>query len=350
MENKEKGGQAANSEMHGKDTENSVNNDTKITPDAIKKEFEKTDEEQEAGFFRIRSANKCIDDAKNQSQPRDLYKNLIFEGEITLLFADTGVGKSILSVQIAHKISETDKVLYLDLELSDKQFQKRYSENYQNDFVFSDNFIRIDFKRPFQIPKGANYDDYFIQSIKKAIKKTDAKIVIIDNMTKLISSDTDKASTAKPLMDLLSNLKFEYNLTLLLLEHTRKIDLSRPISLNDLQGSKHKPNFADAVFAIGKSAVEKNIRYIKQLKCRSSEIIYDSDNIAVCEIIKENSFLKLKFISFDTEYNHLKEPSENAKKELIERVKELSNKGMKQREIAAELKIALGTVSNYLKK
>lgn len=305
---------------------------------------------QHTGFFRVRTANQCLNDAKTQPIPRNLYHSLIFEGEITFLFADTGVGKSIFSVQIANEIAAQEKVLYIDLELSDKQFQNRYSDNYKNEYVFNDNLIRIDFERPFRVPEHCSYDDYFIESLKGLINSTGAKIIIIDNMTKLISNDTDKAKDAKPVMDLLTELKFEYGLTLLLLEHTRKTDISRPISLNDLQGSKMKVNFADAAFSIGRSANDKNMRYVKQLKCRSSEIVFDSENVICYEIVKENSFLQFKFINYDTEVSHLKQPSETDSAELLSKVRQLHAEGYSYRDIGKELQISKDKVHRTIKK
>ena len=338
-------------EKHGKDT-----NNFDITSEIIHADFEQLIDEQQTqpqsqqiGFFNVRTANECIMDARNQTPPRDLYNGLVFENEITFLFADTGVGKSIFAVQAAAEISKTDKVLYFDLELSDKQFQNRYSENYKNEFVFPENLIRLDFVRPFRVPDDTNYDNYFIESLKRSITSTGAKIVIIDNMTKLISSDTDNARSAKPLMDLLTDLKFEYGLTMLLLEHTRKTDMSRPISLNDLQGSKMKANFADAAFSIGRSAKDKNLRYIRQLKSRSSEIVYDGDNVPVYEIIKENSFLQLKFLEYDTEYNHLKQPSEDERDNQKQKAAELKAQGLSNCEIARRFGVSEGAVRKWLK-
>ncbi len=52
-------------------------------------------------------------------------------GELSCLFADSNVmGKSILAVQIADRIARTDNVLYLDFELSEKQFQLRYTNEH----------------------------------------------------------------------------------------------------------------------------------------------------------------------------------------------------------------------------
>jgi len=301
-------------------------------------------------MFHSRTANECIAEAKTQPIPRNLYQSLIFEGEITILFADTGIGKSIFAMQMANEIAKKDKVLYFDLELSDKQFEKRYSENYQNHFVFNDNFIRIVFARPFKIPNNTTYEDYFIESLKQEIARTNAKIIIIDNMTKLVSSDTDSAKVAKPLMDLLNDLKFEHNLTLLLLEHTRKTDTSRPISLNDLQGSKMKANFADAAFSIGRSAKDESFRYIKQLKCRSAEIKFDTENVPIYEVVQENSFLQFKFLQYDTEFEHLKQVTENERNNLVEQAKQLHLEGNSYRAIAEKLNISKSTAERLIKK
>jgi len=321
-----------------------------IGVDDVEAEVTQLSEQQaEMGFFRVRTANESLMDAKTQPIPRNLYQSLIFEGEITFLFADTGIGKSVFAVQIASEISRTDKVLYIDLELSDKQFESRYSTNYQSHYLFNENLYRIDFMRRFSLPDGCTYDTYFIKSLKLLIDQTGARIIIIDNMTKLISGDTDTARTTKPLMDLLTDFKFEYGLTLLLLEHTRKTDMSRPISLNDLQGSKMKANFADAAFSIGRSAKDKNLRYIRQLKCRSSEVIYDSDNVPIYEIVKENSFLHFKFLNYDTEYNHLKQPSENDKANRKKEAIDLKAQGLSNCEIARRFEVSEGAVRKWLK-
>ncbi len=325
-----------------------------ITPEAIMNDpvlLELEDVNvKETGLFLCRTANECIQTAKGQPMPKKLFRSLIFENELTILVADTGVGKSIFAVQIANEISTTERVLYFDLELSDKQFQGRYSENYEHEYVFNPNFYRVVFKRRFEIPSGISYEDYFIDSLTTKIQETGAKIVIIDNMTRLITGDTDQAKNAKPLMDSLNNLKFDFDLTMLLLEHTKKVDTSKPIHLNDLQGSKMKANFADAVFTIGRSERDKNIRYVKQLKVRSCEVEYDSENVLVYEVIKQNSFLHLKFIEFGSEYDHLKQLSDTDRENRHEKILELKSQGLSNTDIGRQLGISEGAVRKQLKK
>ena len=326
-----------------------------INPESINNEFNellKQDNEQgtKSGFFICRTANDCIEAAKSQPIPKKLFFSLIFENELTILVADTGVGKSIFAVQIANEISLTEKVIYLDLELSDKQFQGRYSDNYENEFVFNPNFYRVVFKRRFEMPNGISYEDYFIESLTSLINNTGAKIVIIDNMTRLITGDTDQAKSAKPLMDSLNNLKFDFSLTMLLLEHTKKVDTCKPIQLNDLQGSKMKANFADAVFTIGRSAKDKNLRYVKQLKVRSCEAEFDSENVIVYEVVKQNSFLNMQFIEFGSEYDHLKQLTESDRANRHDQITELKGQGLSNIQIGKQLGITEGAVRKQLKK
>src|SRR5574344_2657152 len=80
------------------------------------------------GMLAIKTANRTIRDAARRPNPKDLFNGLWYEGEVCCLFADSNIGKSIFAVQMAAEIARTQKVLYVDCELSDKQFQLRYCD------------------------------------------------------------------------------------------------------------------------------------------------------------------------------------------------------------------------------
>ena len=109
-------------------------------------------------------------------------------------------------------------------------------------------------------------------------------------------------------------------------------------------------NFADSCFAIGESSTDKNLRYLKQIKQRNCEQIYDSENVYICQISKPENFLLFEFVTFGTEREHLKQLTEKDKENTIEKVKELSLAGKSQRQISHEIGISLGAVNKYLKK
>lgn len=312
------------------------------------------------GLFTVKTASRWIEQAKTRPIPKMLFGEFWFEGELCILFADTNLGKSILAVQIGNSISkgeqisgfklETSKqpILYFDFELSDKQFENRYSIKFEQHYNFDDNFIRIEINPEAVIPENKSFEDFLNDSLERSIIETGAKILIIDNLTYL-KNETEKAKDALPLMKHLKALKNKYSLSILALAHTPKRDLSKPITRNDLQGSKMLINFCDSSFSIGESNTDKNLRYIKQIKQRNTEQIYDAENVCICQIDKPFNFLLFEFVNFGKEWEHLKHHTEKDKESLNEKVNELKQKGRSFREIGAELGISHMKVSRILK-
>ena len=322
--------------------------------------------EQDKGLFKVKTANEWLELAKTSPIPQMLFSELWHEGEICILFSDSNLGKSILAVQIADSISKGEQihgfkleakkqhVLYFDFELSPKQFEVRYSiknehqKIFEQHYNFDDNFKRIEINPDVEIPTETTFENYLNQSLEQSIIETGAKILIIDNITYL-KNETERSKDALPLMKYLKALKSKYGLSILALAHTPKRDLSRPITQNDLGGSKMLYNFIDSCFAIGQSNTDRNLRYIKQIKARNTQMIYDTENVIICQIDKPYNFLAFDFITFGAEREHLKQVAENERENIIEQVKELSQKDFTQRQIATELSISLGAVNKYLK-
>jgi RecA-family ATPase len=339
--------------------------ESSITPDGIINHvnglIQQGNEAKESkGLFTVKTASRWIEQAKTRPIPKMLFGEFWFEGELCILFADTNLGKSILAVQIGNSISrgeqikgfklETSKqpILYFDFELSDKQFENRYSIKFQQHYNFDDNFIRVEINADAAIPELQTFEDYLNHSLERSITETGAKVLIIDNLTYL-KNETEKAKDALPLMKHLKALKNKYGLSILALAHTPKRDLSKPITRNDLQGSKMLINFCDSSFSIGESNTDKSLRYIKQIKQRNTEQIYDAENVCVCQIDKPHNFLLFEFVNFGKEWEHLKQHTEKDKENLNEKVNELKQQGRSLREIGAELGISHMKVSRILK-
>ena len=299
------------------------------------------------GLFLIKSANQTIKEAALRPNPNALWLSLWYEGECCCLFADSNLGKSIYAVQIATQIAESQKVLYFDFELSDKQFQLRYTDAQGNLYQFPKNLYRVEINRD-SLGAG-DFEEAVITNLEEAAKQTNAKVFIIDNITYL-SIATEKGDAAGSLMMRLMHLKRKYDLSLLILAHTPKRALSNPITQNDLAGSKKLYNFFDSVFAIGKSAKDSNLRYIKQLKVRFGSYEYDADNVIVSTIEKVGSFLQFINIGYATEMEHLKEMSEKDVSRQTEEIKQLFQQGKSIRDIANQLNISKSKVGRICKK
>lgn len=307
------------------------------------------------GSFEIKKAKDWIKEAKTQPIPKKLFGNFWCENELCILFADTNVGKSILAVQIADIISKSkkdqyftcevanQKVLYFDFELSKKQFEKRYSKEYKDHYVFHQNFLRVEKNESVEILHSIE------KELKRTILETNAKIIIIDNLG-MMEHKVHNASVTIPLMGRLNDFKKLHGLSILILAHTPKRNLSKPITENDLGGSKTLINYCDAAFTIGLSGKDKNTRYLKQIKVRGGEKLYDTTNVMVCQICKPKNFLQFEFLKFCAEEDHLKTLKKVDHEDLINEVLGMFTEGKSYREIGNELGISHMTVSRYIKK
>ena len=152
-------------------------------------------------------------------------------------------------------------------------------------------------------------------------------------------------------MQRLSALKKEHDLSMLIACHTPKRDETKPIGVNDLAGSKILANFADSIFAIGKSARDSGRRYLKQIKARSAEKVYDTDSVAVFDLHKSESkcFLGFEYVDEEPERIHLKEFSRRELTKRIKQAKELKEQGHSFREIAESLGVSVSTAHKYVK-
>lgn len=301
--------------------------------------------------FQAKTAAQWIIEEQGKPIPKKLFGDFVIENEITCLFASTNVGKSILAVQIAQAIASGQssepfntsgngrKVLYFDFELSARQFARRYSLDngvtFHTPFQFHSNFIRLqnDYAEP---ESGQSMSEYYLQAIADAIDEHGANVVVIDNMT-WIAAKLEKSADAAPFMMGLTRMKRAKNLTLILLAHTPKRDQSRPIDINDLQGSAMIGNFIDAAFAIGRSQADGSTRYLKQIKCRDGEIVCGAENVATCTLEKNGNFLGFTFRYYDEERAHLHQRSEAETNERDDKVLEMHRAGHSYREIAKQV-------------
>lgn len=294
---------------------------------------------------------KCIDLTMNElldSQielPKQLCGDFIFDNEVVVFFGGTGIGKTIFAFQIADIISkgknidpfttefDKQKVLYINLEMTPAQIKKRYYNEELGNYQFDENFRLI---------SNVSYSNEAELSkfIKEKIAEHKPKIVIIDNIS-FIAADKEKGESAKLLMKDLNDMKMENNISILLIGHSPKIPPHIEIELRHLSGSANLSNFCDGVFAIAKSSVSPELRYLKLLKNRGSG---GNEQVFVFKINSNSNFLHFDFVGMDWESNHLKKYDRD---EIGNQIKTLRNQGKSIREVAAEVGVSNNTVMKY---
>jgi len=322
-----------------------------------------TETETETEYFTDETFDECLEESEKQPPITPLFDVFWGKGELTFLFGSTGIGKSILAVQILDAISkgakvqsfdgpqETMRVGLFDFELSGRQHLKRYSDENGNRHKFSPNFFRFGIKAYAKIPKGVPRQDYILEQIEKKIIKRRIEVVVIDNLTALLKNITE-SKDALELMDKLGEIKLRQNISMLVIGHTPKRDLSKPLTENDMSGSMHLLNLCDSAFAIGKSMKESHLRYLKQIKARNTEYKYDSGNVATFKVVKNGPYLCFEHIGFHDEKEHLRERTDAELSELEMNIHALrqSEPNLSYAEIAKRLNTNKSKVYRVLQK
>lgn len=298
----------------------------------------------------VKPVNTVIQEAAEAPDPIPLIPGLWNEGEIACLFARTNVGKSIYAVQISAEIAKNQKVLYFDSELSDKQFQLRYTNPDTGEVHrFPENLFRATISRA--DPYSENHLNVLFDNIGRVASENDIKVLVIDNLTSICIRN-EKADEAGIFMENLKHLQEALKMSILVVAHTPKIPEHISIELNHLAGSHRLSSYFDDVFAIGKSAYGPNFKYLKQLKYRASEHTYGEDNVILLETVKQpDGNLVFEKRGCEPEQSQLR-PSLMAP-EKIEIVKAMIAQGMSCRKIQDQTgisKSAVGRISKAIKK
>ena len=86
----------------------------------------------DGGGFHVEPMNKCIEDAHLLPPLIPLYPDIVLEGDLSIIFGQSGIGKTIFAMQIARYIAEIIRGLRDDSPsawqpLRDSQFPFHFS-------------------------------------------------------------------------------------------------------------------------------------------------------------------------------------------------------------------------------
>ena len=292
------------------------------------------------GGFLVEPMNKCINEAHLLPPLVSLYPNIVLEGDLSIIFGQSGIGKTIFAMQIARYIAENGKrVLYVDCEMTPRQLGNRYETA-----NFPPTFLRAEMDRE-------NPAEDVLKGIEEAATANHVEVVFIDNITALGQS-LDRSADAGTLMASLNTLKKKYNWTLVVLNHVPKMFSGNvALSLSAMQGSAKLNQLIDDAIGIAQSSIDSNLVYVKQCKWRNGELTMGADNVAIYERGKDQ-YGNLGFTErgFSTEQEHLNTESGNDREKMKADVVQLYKRGLTQTEIAKELSISQSTVSRVLKE
>lgn len=340
--------------------------DEYTTPASTPRDTQQADGADGLDFIMGQSLNSMMMEEQRKPVPEILWGGdgngnaLWFENEFAILFGRTNTGKSLYAVQIAEHISgELGKtVLYLDLELSMKQFQERYTSRDGELHVWPDNLHRPDLS---MIGDGLYDSGRFLPLIRRMMAKVNARVLLLDNLTFLVNNGGMKAEDVKPICQEFCNWAKE-GYSILVVNHTPKIQPFTPLDINHCLGSSMLTNFVQSVFAIGTDSSNPSTgRYVKQLKSRNGRIVWDGNHVIPYVIDKTLDPTMLRFIQPAQLHQTGMETSpptqtarecdllRDADNMQLEQIRKLHEQGMSNRKIAEKLNLSPATIGKRLK-
>ena len=243
---------------------------------------------QKGLLFEVKTLKELIEGAREIEY---IARPILPRGALILLTGRGGVGKSLLTLHMAHSIAagkpifdtfevEPARVLILDNENSPPIYKERVDLLGLNpleavDIVNFTNY-RLDLK-------GA------MARLRSLITTNNYSTVFIDNWTTFVARlDENKAAEASSLLTKLRQLAYETNCAIVLIHHLRK-SLPYSHTVDEVRGSSVLVNESDLVLLLERGAAP-NERILRTLKNRLGEefayrliLRYDEDGLLYIE-------------------------------------------------------------------
>lgn len=304
-------------------------------------------------FFSIRKANGWLRGEAPKRESAMLFDEFWMEGDMAVLLAPPEAGKSVLAMQIAESIArgrsfgplqmskKPRRVLYIDLVLTRRQFEKRYSSEEtgkrQAAYRFSERLYRAEIAAG---EVGAATDplrDMPI-AIERLVTETEAEVLIVDDLDRLRTTNSGTAGDIAFMREL-DRLKRRYGLSIMLLARS---------SGKDPMGAAAK--FADSVMTIGRSRIDPAMRYLKHLYSRSGERMYDETCVPTFRLQKiAGKFLGFGSVGIMSEAEHLGGCVPFDRRRRDDEIRRLGKIGLSVRQIGNEMGIPKTTVHRVLR-
>jgi len=266
------------------------------------------------------------------------------EQGIAFIYAATGVGKTLFSLNVAYaiacggnflkyKVPCPRKVLYIDGEMAYKQVHSRYTQivAQQGNLDFPDNFCLLtpDKVYPMRLPKICcpEGQDFYNQ----IIDREKIEVVVFDNLATLSALDENNTDQWKMIQDWLVSFRPK-GISIILVHHSGK----------DKKGYRGTSRMLDCVdTAISLQDISQNDEESEKIRSRKFKIEYQ----------KSRTFGGQDSLPFEVELTqagwNFESSEKNNKCRIIEMVNDL---GMKPKDIATDIGLSVSFVYRMIKK
>lgn len=310
-----------------------------------------TAERWRRGQVEVESASAAVTRG-SQEPPQvpltDTLAGVWMSGDVTILYAYTNMGKSILATQLADEAGRKGhKVIYCDFEMKARTFADRYSDE-RTEEKAELHFLRLT-RNLRGLDTASITESGLLTDIASAMLQYGATVLVVDNLS-YVCADAEKGQVAAEFLHRLQDMSTEHGWSILVIAHTPKRDRVRELRLSDLAGSQHLGNFCDAAFAIGAVRGSDEV-YIKQTKSRR-QYVYDENNVAVFRIVKDGAMLRFQWQRTDCESTLIADDWQREqaqqRNDFIDQVRESRREGKTIRETATALGVSSSKVQRAL--
>lgn len=219
-------------------------------------------------YFETRTFMQVVEDGSKEPPRRKIVGAFLYEDTNSYFFSRTNYGKSLLAFQFGYAAAtgkcfdpcfalrnecEPMKVLIVDLELESRDIYERHGKAIDNmDPELLKNLIYIHEKS--NVKPVFNFE--LLDKIEKSAIDNKAKLIIIDNISKLLP-DLLKAEDVSRVIEKLKRIRQNNKASFLVIGHTTKGDQRTAISPTSYYGSAMLQNFFTELFYLDMTKDEK---------------------------------------------------------------------------------------------
>jgi len=254
----------------------------------------------------------------------------IIDPSITFIYAATGVGKTLFTLNIAYciasggkflnyKSNKAKRVLYVDAEMPYGQMHSRIMQiaRQQGELQFPENFMMFtpDKVLPYFLPKISDLEGQAFYD--KHIEENNINVIILDNLSMLSAIDENKSVEWKIVQDWIVKLRSR-GTTVIIVHHAGK-------EKNGYRGTSRMLDAADTAISLqdlNSESLESDVMNSKKFK-----IAYQ----------KNRNFAGKDALSFEATLTPIGWEFQSMEKTNIEIVVERIQLNMSQKEIAVEM-------------
>lgn len=182
-------------------------------------------------------------------------------GELIIIGAETGVGKSMLAQNILHNVGRKGiPTLFVSREMSNGEALKRYTEMEMGaSGALWDQALEIIESRPYYAYKADNMTiEEFVKDLDEKIEQTGVRLVAIDHLHYFARSADNASGEIGVLVRQIKNIANKFKIPVILISHLKKLTKKGMPDMNALRDSSFIAQDADSVIMLSRDYLNED--------------------------------------------------------------------------------------------